>query len=100
MTGYAEDIINSTIDPNNFMGIEIENFYVGIQGLFPGTNFSFKDYIDAPVQSITAIRLDSKLTVKLEKTQILDMTIYHNMSQEIFSHEDIGKTIKVALLAN
>lgn len=49
------------------MGIEIENIYVGIQGLFPGTNFSFNGYIDAPVQSITAIRLDSKLTVNLEK---------------------------------
>lgn len=91
--GCSDDMPNSSIQPNIFMGIGIKYFYVSTTAFMPGTWLNIQD--SQPVQHITVIRLDTGLTIKLEK-YFLD---YHS-DQLIFSDEDVGKTIKVALLAN
>lgn len=99
-TGFWSEIPNSSIQPNTFMGIEISALYYGPGStIFPGTSLSLYNY-QAPVQNITVIRLDSGLTVKLERTYLIQGFEYYYSDQPIFSDEDIGKTIKIALVAN
>ena len=98
-TGFWSGIPNSSIQPNTFMGIKIDVLYCGLDNIvFQGTTLQLQNY-QVPTQNITVIRLDSGLAVKLEKTGLMQANFYYS-DQQIFSHEDIGKTIKVALLAN
>lgn len=95
-TGFWSGIPNSAIQPNTFMGIKISSLYSGVDStISPGTSLRLYNY-QAPVQNITVIRLDSGLIVKLERTNIAN---YYS-DQLIFSEEDVGKTIKIALVAN
>lgn len=91
--GYDSDILNSSIQPNIFMGTKIEYFYTS--ELFPGTWLRLQNPSQT-VQYITVIRLDTELTLKLERGSFLN----YYTDQFIFSNEDVGKTIKVALLAD
>lgn len=99
-TGFWSEIPNSAIQPNTFMGIKISALYYGPGStIFPGTYLSLYNY-QAPVQNITVIRLDLGLIVKLERTYLMQGFEYYYSDQPIFSEEDIGKTIKIALVAN
>ena len=98
-TSFWIDAPNSSIQPNTFMGIQINGLYCGLDSMaLAGTTLVLQNY-QTPTQNITVIRLDSGLAVKLEKSELLQMHYYYSDLQ-IISHEDIGKTIKVALLAN
>lgn len=75
------------------MGTKIEYFYTS--ELFPGTWLRLQNPSQA-VLHITVIRLDTELTLKLERDPFLN----YSSDQKIFSQEDVDKTIKIALVAN
>lgn len=90
--GYSIDIPNSSIQPNTFMGIKIEDFTVSsLLGEKTWLNLQNRQ----PVQHVMVIRLDTGLRLKLEK-----YLLGYSSNQLIFSDEDVGKTIKIALVAN
>lgn len=74
------------------MGIKIEDFTVSsLLGEKTWLNLQNRQ----PVQHVMVIRLDTGLRLKLEK-----YLLGYSSNQLIFSDEDVGKTIKIALVAN
>lgn len=96
--GFSTGTENSSIKPEAFNGKTIGMLQTGIGYIFPGTTFAFYDN-SFPYQNITVIRLDNDLVLNLEGQQVLGANWYSS-EQNLFTLEDVGKSIYVALLAN